>query len=484
MLPFPLLGLLLAIGGAVAIFGPIYYLLCGDMLLSYFQGFWTLGGTRVDYTDLMIACLAVALVLRGRKDPDAQAKIPYLGAWLTLALFLSAAYLVAPQNQRNLTDPIRIGYQLYRYCWKPLLYFPIALMLLRDSKRIDQVLMCMLVGVDICAMVVIKEGFSGVDAAAGPFGHGNAFASITVTSCLVAFSQLFYTKSKVRMAFCGFSFLILMRAVLFSESRAGLLSILMSVAFFCGLMTLMPSGRSRLGKFTPLLLLAPILVLILKPDILKSQAAQHAISVTEGSKAGTMQWRMKERWPHFMEKAKEKPILGTGTAVDLSLGDSANTPHNGYIALAVRHGFPVAILYIFFGFGALINGVIAFFKTRITRLKIFAAMTASPMVGILAHNMIESTITAQVLLQNMFWLFIGLNAIVRFYPETLVSKEELAALERYRDRRQDNAWENGWWVTAHGQPHRLAPGANRHGESVSPWARRPKPRSRNHDGPR
>lgn len=471
MLPFPLLGALLAIGLVVVLFCPIYYLLCGDMLLSYYQGFWELGGTRVDYTDLMIGLLAMALVLRARKDPAAQAKIPYLKGWLLLAIFLSLAYLVAPQNQRNLTDPIRIGYQLYRYCWKPLLYFPVVLMLLRDPKRIDQVLMCMLVGVDICALVVIQQGFSGVDAAAGPFGHGNAFASITVTSCLVSFANLFYFRSKLRFVFCAFSFLILMRAVLFSESRAGLLSILMSLTFFCGLMALMPSGRSRLGKFTPLLLLAPVLLIVLRPDALQSQAAQHAISVTEGSKAGTMQWRMKERWPHFIEKAKEKPILGTGTAVDLSLGDSANTPHNGYIALAVRYGFPVAFLYIFFGFGALINGVIAFFKTRITRLKVFAAMTASPMVGILAHNMIESTITAQVLLQNMFWLFIGLNAIARFYPETLVSAEELAALRRYRQNQQGEAWENGWWVTAHGHPHRLAPGATRYDAAVSPWSR-------------
>lgn len=471
MLPFPLLGVLLAIGMLVALFGPIYYLLCGDMLLSYYQGFWTLGGTRVDYTDLMVACLAVAMVLRAQRDPDAQAKIPYLYGWLLLAIFLSLAYLVAPQNQRNLTDPIRIGYQLYRYCWKPLIYFPLALLLLRDSKKIDRLLMCMLVGVDICALVVIKEGFAGVDAAAGPFGHGNAFASITVTSCMVSFAYLFHATSKLRFAFAGCSFLILFRAVLFSESRAGLLSILMSVAFFCVLMAFMPSGRSRLGKFAPLLVLAPILVVILRPDVLKSQTAQHAISVTEGSQAGTMQWRMKERWPHFMEKAKEKPILGTGTAVDLSLGDSANTPHNGYIALAVRHGFPVAILYIFFGFGALINGVIAFFKTRITRLKIFAAMTASPMVGILAHNMIESTITAQVLLQNMFWLFIGLNAIVRFYPETLVTQEELAALERYRREQRGEDWENGWWAASHERPHRLAPGAAQYDEAVSPWAR-------------
>lgn len=471
MLSFPLLGALLAIGAAVAIFGPIYYLLCGDMLLSYFQGFWTLGGTRVDYTDLMVGCMAVALVLRARRDPDAQAKIPYMKGWLLLALFLSLAYLVAPQNQRNLTDPVRIIYQLYRYCWKPLLYFPLALMLLRDAKKIDQVLMCMLIGVDICALVVIKEGFAGVDAAAGPFGHGNAFASITVTSCMVSFAYLFHSKSKLRLAFAAFSFAILFRAVLFSESRAGLLSVVLSLVCFCGLMALMPSGRIRLGKFAPLLLLAPLLIVIVRPDVLKSQTAVHAISVTEGSQAGTMQWRMKERWPHFMAKAKEKPILGTGTAVDLSLGDSANTPHNGYIALAVRYGFPVAILYIFFGFGALINGIIAFFNTRVTRLKIFAAMTASPMVGILAHNMIESTITAQVLLHNMFWLFIGLNAIVRFYPETLITKEELAALQRYRQEQRGEVWENGWWAAAHGHPHRLAPGAAQYEDAVSPWAR-------------
>ena len=84
----------------------------------------------------------------------------------------------------------------------------------------------------------------------------------------------------------------------------------------------------------------------------------------------------------------------TGTAVDESLGDAANTPHNGYIALAVRYGFPVALLYVFFGFGAFANGLRTFRKTRLTRLRLFAITLASPMIGILAHNMIESTITA------------------------------------------------------------------------------------------
>ena len=208
MLSFPLLGIIAGIGLILAIFAPFYLLLCWDLLLSIFQGFWTLGGTRIDYTDVIVGCLGFAIVLRGRFDRQGT-KIPYLVPWLLLGIFLSLAYLVAPQNQRNLTDPVRIGYQLYRYCWKPLLYYPLAMVFLRDASKIRIAFFTMVVGFDLCAFNAIQQGFQGYSAAPGPFGHGNAFASILVTPFILCFASVLYSRSVGEQIFCGISMLVM-----------------------------------------------------------------------------------------------------------------------------------------------------------------------------------------------------------------------------------------------------------------------------------
>lgn len=457
MLSFPLLGLIAGIGIILAIFAPFYLLVCWDLLLSVFQGFWTLGGTRIDYTDVVIGCLGIALVLRGRLNRRSGIKIPYFLPWLLLAIFLSLAYLVAPQNQRNLTDPVRIGYQLYRYCWKPLLYYPLAVVFLHDAQKIRIAFLTMVLGFDICAFQAIRQGFQGIEAAPGPFGHGNAFASILVTPFILCFATVLFSQSIGEKVFCGVSMAVMARALLFSESRAGMASIGLSLAFFFFWTIFLTRGRRRLTQMLPVSLALFLAVFAVRPDIIYRPSVQHAMSVTDGTNASTMQWRMTERWPHFIGLALEKPILGTGTAVDLSLGESANTPHNGYIALAVIYGFPVALLYIFFGFNAMRIAVQAFFRTRISRLKVFAIMSASPLVGIMAHNMIESTLTAQALLQNYFWILCAFCALSRFYPERLATAQEIEAL------RQVQAAEQASWL---GHDDEL-PAGSRH-----PWNER------------
>lgn len=470
MLSFPLLGLVAGVGLILALFGQFYWLICWDLLLSTYQGFWTLGGTRVDYTDVMVGCMTMALVLRARRSDGERFRIPYFKWWLILALFLSAAYLVAPQNQKNLTDPVRIGYQLYRYCWKPLIYYPLVVMLLRDPGKVERVLTCMILGFDVCAISAIRQGYAGMEAAPGPFGHGNAFASILVAPFMICFGRLFYSKSKPILIFSILSLGLMARALLFSESRAGMASIALSIGTFCALITFTPSGRKRMTQLAPLAILAPIVLFIVRPDILYRPSVQHAMSVTDGTKASTMQWRMTERWPHFIALAIEKPILGTGTAVDLSLGDAANTPHNGYIALAVRYGFPVAFLYIFFGFGAFYNGVVGFFKTKVTRLRIFAITIASPMTGMLAHNMIESTITAKDLLQNFFWIMIGLNIVVRHSTELMMTEAERIQVEKLRREREAKRWVNGWGVPAVADGRRLNEGDDWESDPRPGWS--------------
>jgi len=429
----PLLGIVVGVGFLLALFAPFYVLLCWTLLLSYFQGFWSMGGIRFDINDIMIGCVIFSLLLRGRPMKRESKKIPYLVPWLLLGMLLSVAYLLAPQNQDNLTDPFRIGYQLYRYCWKPMIYYPLVVVLVRDPKHLSIVVGCLVVGAGACGVDAVYQGYNGWDVSSGPFGHGNALASVLVTPLVFCCALATFSRSIPQRLFSLFAAGILARGLLFSQSRAGLASVILSLGFFGFWAIFLQAGRKRLVQVVPLAVLGLLALVALNPDILQRKSVQHAISVTDGTSASTMQWRMVERWPHFIGLAMEKPFFGTGTAVDRNLGDRANTPHNGYIALAVRFGFPVAFLYIFFGAQAILNGVRAFLSYRVTRLKLFSIMSASPLIGIMAHNMIESTITAQALLQNFFWTLCAFCALARHAPEQLTTPQEAQALARVEE---------------------------------------------------
>src|SRR5437660_6848044 len=80
------------------------------------------------------------------------------------------------------------------------------------------------------------------------------------------------------------------------------------------------------------------------PDLRSRPALQRRLSVS--TEDGNLQWRLKERWPYFWAKALKRPWLGWGTDVDFSLGENTNTSHNGFLALAVKQGFPAALVFV------------------------------------------------------------------------------------------------------------------------------------------
>jgi len=425
MLNFKLLAIVVAVSAVMALFGPLHLLLAFDLSLSSFQGFWEIAGIRFNPTDVIIGFLSIGVVLRTRLSSDpTERKIPYLFPWLILGCFLSLSYLTAPVNQDNLTDPLRIGYQLYRYCWKPILYFPLTMILLRDFRKAHVAVTALILGANLSALQAIKQGFDGIPAAPGPFGHGNALASALVVPMTLCFAGLIFPRSRFHFFFSGASLVFLARALLFSESRGGMASIAAACGFVGAMSLLLPIGRKRLVQLAPLAILAPLALLAVRPDLLYRPSVQHAMSVTEGRRASTMQWRIQERWPVFIAKAWEKPLLGSGTAVDTGLGDDANTPHNGYISMAVVYGFPVPILYIYFGYRQIMNCLLVLRRSRDLKKKIWAISVTGPVIGILLHNMIESTFTAQPLLLSYYWMMCALGAFAAYS-----TKLEAAELE-------------------------------------------------------
>lgn len=424
---------LLALGGVIAVAFPLWWLILLDMATPYVFGVWSLGPLLVAPTDLIVGLLVAGLLLRGRIRPESKReKIVFLGPWLLLVLLYMASYLVAPINQPNLTDPVRITYQLIRYCVNPLIYLPLGILLLRSPKRAYVLLFVVVLAVDYCSLLVIQQGYAGVSGAPGPFRTKNQMGGVLVIPTLIAFAGCILPRTWPHFFFSGVSFVLMMRALLFTGSRGALAAVLLEMALLGLLLPTRPIGRKRARTLAPLVILGIVAILPFIPWLMSRPTFARAATVAEGGSDHNMQWRMQERWPHFWNIAVNNPLLGIGTAVDTSLGEVMPTPHNGFLSILVKNGFPAFFLIIFFALRAVRNGLRLYWRTPNPDHGAFGLTVAVSVLGILAHQMIEVTLTQQFTF-NLFWLLVGTSELAkRWYDdddEALVGSKEVARVD-------------------------------------------------------
>ena len=406
---------MLAVMGAVVllliVLAPFYSLVLLDLVLIPVVEPWYIGDSLLDPSDIIIASIGLLILLRGRFSlPNLLKSIPYLIPWLLLGTFMCASYLAAPINADNLTNPARVGYQLFRYCWKLLLYYPICLMVLRNLRDTRIALLAVLIGADICAAQAVLQGYAGDFEPPGPFDTGNELAAVLIVPFMVALAGIIFPRSRLHWLFCGASFLLIVRAVLFSASRGGMVAMIAGAGILGGLAFLLPTGRRRIFRLAPLVALAPLILLMLRPDLLRRPTVQHAITLTEGHKTANMKWRIQERWPHFLGIAREHPLLGSGTHIDTSLSLKANTPHNGYIALAAKYGFVVTALFLFFLYRALWDSLKIYRDPSVPIEERLLFLTlAAAVAGLAVHNLVETTWIENIILK-FFWMICATTA--------------------------------------------------------------------------
>ncbi len=410
MLTLPTLFALGAIYLILVIFAPFYTLVFFDLCLIRIVEPWYLGGTLVDPSDLFVASFGLAILLRARFSPRTLlTQIPYLIPWLMLGTVLSLSYVASPENAENLTSPVRVAYQVYRYCWKGLLYYPICLIVLRSLKHARITFAACVLGANLCAAQAVYQGYTGVSEPPGPFVTGNGLAAVLAVPFILSLSGILFPASRLHWLFSGASFVLMMRAILFSASRGGMVSVTAAAGVLGAIAFLIPSGRKRIFRVLPIAILASILLLLARPDLLERPTVKHAMTVSEGSKTANMQWRIQERWPHFIDIALDNPWLGTGTYIDKSLSQKANTPHNGYIAVAVKYGLIAFGLFLFFLLRLLRDCFLAFRRSSRFDERMFFLTLASAMVGLMTHNLVETTWLDPVVLRY-FWLICALVA--------------------------------------------------------------------------
>jgi O-antigen ligase len=126
----------------------------------------------------------------------------------------------------------------------------------------------------------------------------------------------------------------MLRAVWLSGSRGGVAA---SLATFLPLGLFLP--RRRIGAVISGGVIALAVVAVIQGDLLNSPKLQRFLTLSHFESTETYRWRQ-EQWAIFMDRIKESPLTGVGSDVDRSLAemDRAQTPHNVYLAVAMRSG--------------------------------------------------------------------------------------------------------------------------------------------------
>jgi O-antigen ligase len=434
--------LLAGIGIALLLFFPLWWLIPFDLLQIHYFGGWALGTLRVGPGDLMAVLVMAGLLLRGDFRFSLLRRLEWMGPWLALALLFSISYVLAPVNQRSLTGAERYLYQLFVYCWRPLLFYPFCLLLLRSPKRAYIALYCALFAALSAAIEAIFQGYAGVSSAPGPFRTGNQLGGVLIMPMVIAVAGALLPRDRRQLLISLASIAILGRAYLFCGSRGGQMAALGGCAFFAIMLMTRHLGRRRLQTLAPFAAILFVALLPAIPILMERPTVAHALTVTEGSKASTMQWRMQERWPHFWAIAVANPLFGIGTAVDTSLGDKANTPHNGFLSMLVTYGFPAFFLILFFAGRGIRNGLALYQRAPNADHRAFGLTLAASIIGILIHQMVEVTLTAPFTFK-LFWMVIALSELALRWPDTNdeLSVDEIAP-------RPDTApedWYRRWW---------------------------------------
>jgi len=411
---------LVAVSGlAIVVFAPLHILLLLDLVLDPVQA-WMFGqqGTRieifsilVDSTDLILVAILLGMTIRLKGERESRIlAIPHLRLWLLLGLISSVAYLVAPARQEYIVGmgPARVVYQLLRYCWKPILFYPTAAILLSTEKRAGQALIVLTLVGDFASIIAIPQGYSGLRSF-GPYFTPNSLAGVLIVPFLISVAGLVFPTSKMRLFFYLASIGLMGRALLFARSRGGFAAVLLGTACVLLFASLRAGSRARLLRLVASSVLGVFCLVLVKPGILERPTVQRFATTFVPQEQETFAWRAQERWSFYYAKVKQRPWTGYGTDVDESLeNQTARTPHNGYLSLAMYSGIPVTIGYLIFAAMSLRRMARLSLRSTRTMTAYLALAIGAGVLGILGHNLVESTFTNVALVRKTFWLFAAL----------------------------------------------------------------------------
>ena len=218
ILPNSLLIALCAAVPLLALVSPFHLTFILSIVTGIIPGQFDVSGVLFDPTDVVMLGLFLALITRSRiSGLRLSRSIPFFRLWASLVLLVSMAYLTSPFTSDYLTDPIRAVYQLYRYSWRELLFYPLAVLLLRDKRKTVLALSSLTILFILSAVQAILEGYGGDRT--GGFVEANAVGSSYMLAILLCLAVIISSSRGWYRVLGILSVLILVRAVLFSGSR-------------------------------------------------------------------------------------------------------------------------------------------------------------------------------------------------------------------------------------------------------------------------
>jgi len=385
--------LLLAIGfaalgaAAVVLASPTHWVLAFYFASQLWQDTYMVAGIALDGVDVSFAALAAVLAVRGRPgDGGPRRRMPRRWLWAGLAAFLVASYAVSPAGGVHMTDPLRAVYQSYRYAIRGILLFPLCYLLVTTGRRFDDVLRAIVLTACACSVMSWAQGYAG-QWGTGPFTTKNGLAAALAVPVVFATVDVLCRRRPWPSVLV---LLILLRGALFASSRGAFAGILGGVAVAWWLL-LRARVRTRMGALGTACVLAVGLAVVAFPELLDRPTVTRFFTTFDTGQ-NTFVWRTEDRWPHFFRRALEQPWLGWGEAVDRSLGDRVNTPHNGYLSLAVTHGIPVLALYMLFIGLTMRDGARAAARAPHREDRIRGAKICGALACILIHNVVDAVV--------------------------------------------------------------------------------------------
>jgi len=356
------------------------------------------------------------LLILGAISLSSLSEVPHLRLWVLYGALLSAAYIKLAFELGYLTDPVRIVYQLYRYCWRGILFYPLVWMFFQEEHRLRRLVFTMVLCADILGLVWIRMSRLGIAYELGI--HKNGIGGFLILPIFLALGLALYGSTAREKTFYRSSLFVQLAALWYAQSRGAVAGV------FCGMICFgLVDGFFYTKKGLVTMILASLLmvttILLIKPDFGEGSGIRdNYIGLVENpTEEDNFQWRVQNRWGYFLEKVLSNPILGVGEAADLTLGRRANTPHNAYLEIAVKSGIPALVVFLSFITIAMRR---AFYVVKSRKGDSYGGLAIGILCGIVAvciASIVDGHFTNPTV-QPWLWVTIGLSVLlaIKFTP--------------------------------------------------------------------
>ncbi len=363
---------------------------------------------------VLLAC-AVSSLLAGNGHPGRfQTTLGkwLLGIWIGLAVWGAITYLLGPANQAILGSWTRNSWSVYRIALRPLLPFPIFVLLLKNRMAARRALdVVIAIGAVVAAYGFYQAETAGIRPI-GPFEGKNALGGFLILILPFTAARLMVLHNGLlpRLMYLGIV-LMTMRVIWLTGSRGAFVAL---IASLLPLAFLIPS-RGLVAAAT-VCLVAGTLVLVVKQDILERPRVQRYLTLQDPTKIQNFQWRL-EQWNLVSASISKRPLMGTGSEIDSSLISQGRlgTAHNSYLGLALRSGIPMAAAWLgLIGF----IGVLAWrraLEAREPEGRSLWVGVVTFLAALLVHTNVDNTLLMPQV-QYLFWIITSIVVVEATSP--------------------------------------------------------------------